>query len=64
MVTLTRSQVSLVLHSRGVLVSVAELALDECGTYGASLFFFYRLSVAGTVLQTILLLIDILIDEQ
>ena len=63
MVTLTRSQVSLVLHSRGVLVSVAELALDECGTYGASLFF-YRLSVAGTVLQTVLWLIDILIDEQ
>jgi len=31
--------VSLVLHSRGVLVSVAELVLDECGTYGASLFF-------------------------
>ena len=54
---------SLVLHSRGVLVSVAELALDECGTYGSSLFF-YRLSVAGTVLQTVLWLIDILIDEQ
>ena len=29
---------SLVLHSRGVLVSVAELVLDECGTYGASFF--------------------------
>ena len=64
MVTLTRPQVSLVLNSRGVLVSVAELVLDECGTYGASLLFFYRLSVAGTVLQTVLWLIDILIDEQ
>ena len=38
MVTLTRFQVSPVIHNRGVLVSVAELALDECVTNGASLF--------------------------
>ena len=38
MVTLTRFKVSPVIHNRGVLVSVAELALEECVTNGASLF--------------------------